>query len=69
MRGIAPATISFQARNISYEFKREGGQAEFRVALFIGQLCRTSATSDKRQGVRGKLTYSAARESCWAESY
>src|SRR5262245_66240876 len=69
VHGIAPTTLSFQARNVGYEFKREGGGGEFRVALFIGQLCRTSTTSDNRQGVRGKLSYSAHRESYWAEGY
>ena len=69
LQGIAPTTITFQARDVAYDFKRLGGQGEFRVALFIGELCRLSATSDKRQGVRGELHYSAARENCWAAGY
>jgi hypothetical protein len=70
VQGIAPTTVSFAAKNVAYEFKREGGEAEFRVALFVGDLCRLSTTSDKRQGVRGELRYSAAaRENYWAEGY
>src|SRR5215468_7173804 len=51
VEGIAPTTINFPARNVAYDFKRLGGDGEFRVALFIGELCRLSTTSDKRQGV------------------
>ena len=69
LSAIAPATISLQARNVAYEFRREGGDAEFRVALLVGNLCRTSTTSDKRQGVHGELRSAAARESYWAASY
>ena len=69
LQGIAPSTVSFQAKNVTYQFKREGGDAEFRVALFIGGLCRLSTSSDKRQGVRGALHYSAVRENYWAEGY
>src|SRR5688500_3147408 len=29
--GVAPATISLQARDVTYAFKREGGGGEFRV--------------------------------------
>jgi hypothetical protein len=66
---IAPATISLQARDVAYKFQRSGGEGEFRVALFVGDLCRTSATSDQRQGVRGELRSSADRESYWAGGY
>ncbi len=66
---IAPATITVHTRNLAYEFKREGGEAEFRVALFVGDLPRLSTTSDKRQGVRGELRYTAARESYWAAGF
>jgi hypothetical protein len=68
-QGIAPATFSFQARNVAYDFKRDRGDGEFRVALFIGELCRLSTTSDKRQGVRGELHHSGARENYWAAGY
>ena len=60
---IAPGTISVQARDVAYAFNREGGQGEFRVALFVGDVCRTSATCGERQGVRGWLRYSADHES------
>ncbi len=66
---LAPATISLQARDVVFEFKREGGDAEFRVAMFVGDLCRTSTTSDKRHGVRGELRYAADRESYWAAAF
>ena len=66
---IAPATISIQAREVAYEFERKGGEGEFRVALYVGDLCRTSATSDKRQGVRGALQYDSAHESYWAAGF
>jgi hypothetical protein len=66
---VAPATIVFQARDVAYEFKREGGGGEFRVALFVGDLCRTSTTSDSRQGVRGELRYAPALEKYWAAGF
>ena len=66
---VAPATITVQARNVAYEFKREGGEAEFRVALYVGDLCRLSTTSDKRQGVRGELRYARSSESYWAAGF
>ncbi len=66
---IVPAAINLQARDVAYEFKREGGKGEFRVALYVGDLCRTSATSDRRQGVRGELRYATARESYWAGGF
>ncbi|MCL4178909.1 MAG: hypothetical protein KJ072_14355 [Verrucomicrobia bacterium] len=66
---IAPTAISLHARDVTYGFKREGGQREFRVALFVGDLCRTSTTSDQRQGVRGWLHYSANRENYGAEAF
>jgi hypothetical protein len=69
LAAVAPATISLQARDVAFEFKREGGDEEFRVELFVGGLRRTSTTSDKRQGVRGELRYSARTESYWATAY
>jgi hypothetical protein len=63
---IAPATITTQARDVIFEFKREGGDGEFRVALYVGELCRISTTSYKGQGVRGVLRYASNRESYWA---
>jgi hypothetical protein len=66
---LAPATISLQARNVAFEFKREGSDAEFRVALFVDDLCRTSTTSDKRHGVRGALRYAPERETYWAAAF
>lgn len=66
---IVPAAIRLQARDVTYEFKREGGNGEFRVALYVGDLCRTSTTSDKRQGVRGVLRYSSAGERYWAAGF
>lgn len=66
---IAPATIALQARDVTYEFKRDGGDGEFRVALFVGDLCRTTTTSGQQTGVRGELRYAADRESYWAAGY
>ncbi|HOX58210.1 MAG TPA: hypothetical protein P5205_19090 [Candidatus Paceibacterota bacterium] len=66
---VAPATISLQAREVGYEFKREGGVGEFRVALFVGDLCRTSTTSHEQPGVRGELRFAAGRESYWAAGF
>jgi hypothetical protein len=65
---VAPAIVNLQARDVSYEFKRDGG-GELRVALYVGQLRRTSATSDKRQGVRGQLRYTSTSESYWAAGF
>jgi hypothetical protein len=53
VNGETPKTIKLHAKDVTYEFKREGGQGEFRVALLVEDLYRTSTTSDKRQGVRG----------------
>jgi hypothetical protein len=66
---LAPATVSLQANDVSYEFVREGGGGEFRVALYVGQRCRISTTSEKRQGVRGQLRYTSASESYWAAGF
>jgi hypothetical protein len=66
---VAPATISLQARDVSYAFKREGGGGEFRVAVYVGDLCRTSTTSDARQGVRGELRYTSDSESYWGAGF
>jgi hypothetical protein len=66
---IAPAIVNLQARDVSYEFTRNGGGGEFRVAAYVGPLCRTSATSDKRQGVRGQLRYTSTSESYWAAGF
>src|SRR5688572_23017227 len=67
--GVASATISLQARDVTYAFKREGGDGEFRVDLYVGELCRTSTTSDARQGVRGELRYTANSESYWGAGF
>jgi hypothetical protein len=56
---IAPATLNMQARDVTFEFKRVGGDGEFRVDLYVGDLCRTSTTSAKLPGVRGELRYAA----------
>jgi hypothetical protein len=66
---IAPVAITMQARDVTYEFKREGGDGEFRVALYVGDLCRTSTSSDQRQGVRGELRYASDRENYWAAGF
>jgi hypothetical protein len=54
---LAPATLSMQARDVDFAFKREGGDGEFRVELYVGDLCRTSTTSHTKEGVRGALRY------------
>lgn len=66
---IAPASISLQAGELAYEFERAGKDGEFRVAAYVGDLCRTSATSDARKGVRGGWRSAADSESYWAGSY
>lgn len=63
LSALAPATISILAKEVTYEFQREGGQGEFRVALFVGEHCRTTTTSGHRQAVRGWLRYFADGES------
>ncbi len=65
----APATIGLQAKDVAFEFRREGGDAEFRVALFVGDMCRTSSTSDQRHGVRGALRCAADGERYWATPF
>ena len=66
---IAPATLTMQARDVTFEFNRVGGVGEFRVDLYVGDLCRTSTTSDKLPGVRGALRYASASESYWAAGF
>jgi hypothetical protein len=66
---LAPATISLRAKDVDFEFKREGGAAEFRVALFVDDSCRTSTASDKKNGVRGAVHYAAHEESYWAAPF
>jgi hypothetical protein len=67
---VAPATVSVDARELAFQFNREGGTAgEFRVAVFVGDLCRTSTTSDTRQGVRGEFHHTATSESYWAAGF
>lgn len=66
---VAPATIKLHARNFTYEFQRNGGDGEFRVALFVEDLCRTSTTSDRRHGVRGEVRYAADHENYWAAGF
>jgi hypothetical protein len=69
MSAIAPATISLQARDLAYEFTRDGGDGEFRVELYVGDLPRLSTTSGGQQGVRGQLHYSSGNESYWAAGF
>lgn len=64
---VAPASIRFQAKEASYQFSREGGIGEFRVALYVGDICRSSVTSDKRQGVIGGMR--ASDDSSWANAF
>ena len=66
---VAPATISLQANDVTYAFKREGGGGEFRVELYVGESCRTSITSDARDGVRGELRYTSDSESYWGAGF
>jgi hypothetical protein len=66
---LAPATISLQARDVTFEFKREGGNAEFRVAMYVDDSCRISTVSDKKNGVRGAIQYAANTETCWAAPF
>ena len=69
LSAVVPATISLQARDFSYTLKREGGDGEFRVALYVGESCRTSTTSDAREGVRGELRYTTDSESYWGAGF
>lgn len=32
---VAPTTLDFEARNVNFEFRREGGVGEFRVELYV----------------------------------
>lgn len=58
--GTVPMTLTLQARDVAYEFKHEGGDGEFRVTSFVGDLPRTSLTSGTGESVRGWV-----RESSW----
>jgi hypothetical protein len=69
IKATTPATISFQAGNVDYEFKREGGNGEFRVATYAGNLGRTSTTSGSNQGIRGALHNKRDKESYWATPF
>src|SRR3569832_2395841 len=66
---LAPATISLRDRDVTFECKRDGGDAEFRVAMYVDDSCRTSTVSDKKNGVRGAVRYAANTETCWAAPF
>src|SRR5688572_28534380 len=66
---VAPAVINVLAKDVGFEFKRQGGNGEFRVAMFVGEQCRTSTTSDQRDGVRGQLRYGPESESYWSAGF
>jgi hypothetical protein len=68
--GMAPATFGVQANDVTWQFIREGDAAgEFRVALYVGDLCRTSATSGRRPGVQGAFKHTATSESYWGAGF
>jgi hypothetical protein len=69
VKAVVPATLSFQARNVDFEFQREAGEGEFRVALQVDGMERTSTTSGKFPGVRGRLRYAADHESYSSEKF
>jgi hypothetical protein len=69
VNALAPATISMSAKDVAFEFTHERTNAQFRVELFVGQLCRTSTTGEKNRGVRGALRYAADKESYWASAF
>lgn len=69
LNGIAPMTVNFLARDVNYEFRREGGTGEFRVELYVNDQCRTSTISDKQKCVRGVLKYTRYSESYSAVGY
>ena len=66
---VAPTTLNFEARNVNFEFHREGGVGEFRVELYVNDQCRTSTISDKQKCVRGVLKYTKYSESYSAEGF
>jgi hypothetical protein len=66
---VAPTTLNFEARNVNFEFRREGGVGEFRVELYVNDQCRTSTISDKQKCVRGVLKYTKYSESYSAEGF
>jgi hypothetical protein len=66
---VAPTTLKFEARNVNFEFRREGGIGEFRVELYVNDQCRTSTISDKQKCVRGVLKYTKYSESYSAEGF
>ncbi len=66
---VAPTTLDFEARNVNFEFRREGGVGEFRVELYVNDQCRTSTISDKQKCVRGVLKYTKYSESYSAEGF
>jgi hypothetical protein len=65
LSAAVPATISLRAKEVMYEFQPADGREEFRVALDVDELHRTSFESYKGQSVRGGWRYSGSGESAW----
>ena len=60
-----PTTIRLWAREVTYEFQPEDEREEFRVALEVEKLQRSSFASHQGKSVRGGWRYWSTGESVW----
>ena len=65
LSAAAPATISLQAKEVTYEFQPGDNREEFRVVIDVDDLHRTSFCSYKGGSVKGGWRYSGRGESSW----
>src|SRR5262245_8964709 len=65
LSAVVPATIRLSGRKVTYEFKPGDAREEFRVALDVEELHRTSFVSYKGKSVRGGWHYWGSGESAW----
>lgn len=65
LSAVVPATFRLWARQVAYEFQPGDGRDEFRVALDVEELHRTSFVSYKGESVRGGWRYWGTGESAW----
>lgn len=65
LSAVVPATVRLRAREVRYEFLPGDDRTEFRVALDVEDLNRTSFVSHQGKSVRGGWRYWNDGESAW----
>jgi hypothetical protein len=62
---VVPTTISLRTSEVTYNFQPADDRKEFRVALDVEDLVRTSFVSQEGKNIRGGWRSSATAESAW----